>query len=108
MIKIVFSLILGMTIVSISLAQDKEGSIQVAPSDQQCQADSDCMITLTHCGGCSCGAPINTSFNKKYHELYMSFCKNYYGGVCDFYCPTPVATCAEGRCILSKIISKPS
>ncbi len=81
-------------------------SLEVAPEDQTCNVDSDCVIVSTGCSSCECGSPANRTAEQRYIERYKTMCMDYHGGVCDYVCPTPYARCLDHRCTLSA--SKPT
>lgn len=73
----------------------------VAPEDQACQYDSDCVLVSTDCSGCECGTPVNKIHQTKYANKREVLCKDYRGGVCEFLCSTPYTKCIDHRCALS-------
>jgi hypothetical protein len=77
----------------------RDHSITIDPGDQRCTQDAECILTQTHCGGCSCGTPINRVAGEKYQELFETRCSGYVGPHCDIHCPERQLRCLEGRCV---------
>ena len=75
--------------------------IEIAPGDQVCVTDRDCIIVATDCSSCECGVPVNKGQKQKYEDLYDAACKDYKGAVCRFACGTPFTRCVSSRCTLS-------
>jgi len=50
----------------------REHSIQIDPADQECTQDTECILIQTHCGGCSCGTPINRAAEAKVRSIAPS------------------------------------
>ena len=73
----------------------------VAPEDQACESDAECVIVSTRCSTCECGAPVRTRHARAYAERYRALCEHYHGGVCEYSCPTPFTICRDHRCVLS-------
>ena len=82
-------------------AHAQEDQLSVSLEYQSCQQDQDCIVVPTHCGGCSCRAPVHRNHEPLYRNQYEARCAAYDGAVCDVYCPTPFALCQESRCALS-------
>lgn len=75
-------------------------TLQVATTEQTCASDVDCTVVSTHCSGCECGEPVNARHAAKYEEQLDIICRNYDGGICEYYCSTPYPRCLAGRCVL--------
>ena len=75
----------------------------VAPQDQACEVDNDCVIVSMLCSTCECGTPVNRLHEQGYVERYRALCKDYQGGVCDYYCRTPYPRCIDRRCTMTGI-----
>ena len=75
--------------------------LSVAPQDQVCNVDDDCVIVSTRCDACECGAPVNKVHEQAYVERYRALCENYHGAVCRHRCPTPFTVCRDHQCVLS-------
>jgi len=58
-----------------------------------CNFDSDCVIQVTDCGGCSCPIAVN---KESYAKMY---CSDYDGELCYLYCPTSTPLCVDGSCV---------
>lgn len=79
------------------------GSIQIQETDLFCNVDSDCTSTLTWCGNCGCGNPVNVESRNKYLDIYRKTCENYPGeifGTCASDCPAQRPACIENNCEL--------
>ena len=50
----------------------REHSIKIDPGDQECTQDTECILIQTHCGGCSCGTPINRAAEAKVRSIAPS------------------------------------
>jgi hypothetical protein len=77
------------------------GRLTITPADQHCAHDDECAVVMDVCSECSCGAPVNRSHQARYTQALQKGCRDYTGGACDFFCPTPYAHCLSGRCALS-------
>ncbi len=75
--------------------------MKILPEEQICELNEDCVVMPTHCGDCSCGAPINKKFYEQYQAKHTAQCKDYHGAYCDFYCSTPIAACINQKCTLT-------
>ena len=50
----------------------REHSITIDPGDQECTHDTECILIQTHCGGCSCGTPINRAAEARVRSIVPS------------------------------------
>lgn len=74
--------------------------LSVAPADQACRTDTDCVVVGDDCGGCSCGVPVSRARAVVYAQRQRTACASYHGPHCDYACPTPTPACRDGRCVM--------
>jgi hypothetical protein len=77
----------------------REHSIKIDPGDQECTQDTECILIQTHCGGCSCGTPINRAAEAKVQRRFKDLCEGFYGPHCEIHCPERQFRCLEGTCV---------
>lgn len=75
-------------------------SIKIDPGDQECAHDTECTLVQDHCGGCSCGTPINRAAEAKVQRRFKDLCEGFYGPQCEIHCPERTLRCREGTCII--------
>lgn len=77
------------------------GELQIPLIDQLCLTDQDCTTTITVCGGCSCGSPVNVLYAAKYQQQLPQLCQAYTGPFCQLYCLPQTPRCINQRCALN-------
>ena len=99
--RLVLSIVTALLIVLPPVSVFAIDQLSVAPQDQVCNVDDDCVIVSTRCDACECCAPVNKVHEQAYIERYRALCENYYGLICDYDCQTPFTACRDHRCVPS-------
>ena len=72
--------------------------VQIDAVDRQCTRDTECTLFQTHCGGCSCGTPINRAAEATYQRRHRKLCEGFRGAHCEINCPQPTLRCVAQQC----------
>ncbi len=66
---------------------------------RECEADSECEITLDNCGRCGETA-INSQYVKTYEAQYAALCDIWEGDECNYQAGKNTGMCEAGICVL--------
>lgn len=98
--------LLNVTVYNKEIPEDEDVSsyvgpvIEIDPTHQICEIDSDCVTAMTHCS-CHCGAPVHKDYWQIYLDKQVEACSDYDGIMCGMRCEE-VPACIENKCILVK------